>query len=53
MGDRRQPLWGIGGLVALLDDPDSAGAHARATFPAVQRALALVTDIDAWRAALA
>jgi len=53
MGDRRQPLWGIGGLVAVLDDPNSAGAHARATFPAVQRALALVTDIDAWRAALA
>jgi Ser/Thr protein kinase RdoA (MazF antagonist) len=48
----RQPLWGIGGWVAVLDDPNSARAHARATFPAVQRALALVTDIDTWRAGL-
>src|SRR5260221_2689540 len=31
----RQPLWGIGGWVAVLDDPDTAWAHARATFPAV------------------
>ncbi len=31
----RQPLWGIGGWVAVLDAPDTAWAHARATFPAV------------------
>lgn len=48
----RQPLWGIGGWVALLDDQDTARAHARATFPAIQRALELITDIPAWHAGL-
>ena len=43
----RQQLWGIGGWVAVLDDQDTARAHARATFPAIQRALQLVTDIGA------
>jgi Ser/Thr protein kinase RdoA (MazF antagonist) len=48
----RQPLWGIGGWVAVFDDPDAAWAHARATFPAVQRALQLVADIDTWQTRL-
>ena len=48
----RQPLWGIGGWVALLDNQDTAQAHARATFPAVRRALQLVTDIHVWHAGL-
>jgi Ser/Thr protein kinase RdoA (MazF antagonist) len=48
----RQPLWGIGGWVAVLDDEDAARAHARATFPAIQRALQLVTDIGPWQARL-
>jgi Ser/Thr protein kinase RdoA (MazF antagonist) len=48
----RQPLWGIGGWVALLDDQDTARAHARATFPALQRALQLVADIASWQATL-
>jgi hypothetical protein len=45
-------VWGIGGWVALLDNQDTAQAHARATFPAVRRALQLVTDIDVWHAGL-
>lgn len=48
----RQPLWGIGGWVAVLDDQDTARAHARATFPAIRRALQLVTDIHSWHAGL-
>jgi Ser/Thr protein kinase RdoA (MazF antagonist) len=45
----RQPLWGIGGWVAALDDEHTARAHARATFPAITRALHLVADISAWQ----
>jgi Ser/Thr protein kinase RdoA (MazF antagonist) len=45
----RQPLWGIGGRVTLLDDEHTARAHARATSPAIGRALQLITDIHAWR----
>jgi Ser/Thr protein kinase RdoA (MazF antagonist) len=45
----RQPLWGIGGWVAMLDDERTARAHARATFPAIGRALQLITDMQAWR----
>jgi Ser/Thr protein kinase RdoA (MazF antagonist) len=48
----RQPLWGIGGWVVLLDDQDTARTHAHATFPAIQRALQLVTDIRSWHAGL-
>jgi len=48
----RQPLWGIGGWVAVLDDQDAARAHARSTFPAVYRALQLVADIGSWHAGL-
>jgi Ser/Thr protein kinase RdoA (MazF antagonist) len=48
----RQPLWGIGGWVVVLDDQRAARAHARATFPAIGRALDLVADISAWQAEL-
>jgi Ser/Thr protein kinase RdoA (MazF antagonist) len=48
----RQPLWGIGGWVALLDDQDTARAHARATYPAIRRALQLVAGIRTWQAGL-
>jgi Ser/Thr protein kinase RdoA (MazF antagonist) len=48
----RQPLWGIGGWVAVLDDQCAARAHAHATFPAVGRALDLVAGIAAWQAEL-
>jgi homoserine kinase type II len=48
----RQPLWGIGGWVAVLDDQDTARAHASATFPAVGRALQLTADIGSWQTAL-
>ena len=48
----RQPLWSIGGWVALLDDQDTARAHACATFPAIDRALQLVADIPAWHTGL-
>ncbi len=34
----RQPLWGIGGWVTLLDDQHTARAHAHAPFPAMSRA---------------
>jgi homoserine kinase type II len=44
----RQPLWGLGGWVAALDDQKTA----RATFPAVQRARLLVAGIGAWQAGL-
>jgi len=36
-------------LVAPLDDECTARAHARATSPAIQRALQLVAGIQAWQ----
>lgn len=48
----RQPLWGIGGWVAVLDDQRTAREHARATFPAITRALQLVAEIGAGQAGL-
>jgi Ser/Thr protein kinase RdoA (MazF antagonist) len=48
----RQPLWGIGDWVAQLDDQNTARAHARATFPAIKRALQLAADIRRWQAGL-
>ena len=48
----RQPLWGIGGWVVMLDDQRAARAHALATFPAIGRALDLVAGISAWQAEL-
>jgi hypothetical protein len=36
----------------VLDDQNTARAHARATHPALQRALHLVADIGTWQAGL-
>jgi hypothetical protein len=44
-------VW-IGGWVAQPDDQTTARAHARATFPAIGRALQLVADIGSWHAGL-
>jgi len=52
VGHRPAAALGIGGWVAALDDPGSAQAHARATFPAIGRALDLVTGIGRWQAGL-
>ena len=52
MSHARQPLWGTGCRVAVLDDQDTVRAQARATLPAIQRALQLVTDIGSWQADL-
>ena len=48
----RQPLWGIGGWVATLDNEHTARAHARATAPAIGRALQLIAGIHAWQTGL-
>jgi hypothetical protein len=36
----------------MLDDEHTAQAHARATSPAIGRALQLITDIQAWQTRL-
>jgi homoserine kinase type II len=49
----RQPLWSIGGWVALLDDEPSARQHAAGTALAVDWALDVVRRLDSWQTALA
>ena len=49
----RQPLWSIGGWVALLDDEQSARTHARATASDVHWALNLMAEVDRWKEAFA
>ena len=49
----RQPLWSIGGWVALLDDEASARRHAAGTSWAVAWALEIVRQIDRWQTAFA
>ena len=49
----RQPLWSIGGWVALLDDEESARRHASATAGEVAWALAMMRELPRWQAALA
>jgi Ser/Thr protein kinase RdoA (MazF antagonist) len=49
----RQPLWGIGGWVASLDDAIAARHHAAGMVGDVARALHAVRAIDRWRRALA
>ncbi len=49
----RQPLWGIGGWVATLDDAAHARRHAAATAVDVERALQVVSAVDRWVAAFA
>lgn len=49
----RQPLWSIGGWVALLDDEQSAYQHAMGTAWAVDWALGIMQEIDRWQTAFA
>lgn len=49
----RQPLWGIGGWVALLDDEDRARRHASEMVWDVDWALQIMRDIDRWQAGFA
>lgn len=49
----RQPLWGIGGWVASLDDAQAARRHAAGMFDDVARALRIVRAIDRWQQAFA
>ena len=44
----RQPLWSVGGWVALLDEETSARRHAASIGWEVEWALRLVDDIDRW-----
>jgi len=45
----RQPLWSIGGWVALLDDQESARQHAAGTVWAVDWALGIIGELDRWQ----
>jgi Ser/Thr protein kinase RdoA (MazF antagonist) len=49
----RQPLWSVGGWVALLDDEGSARRHAAEIVWDVEWALRVVCEIDRWQAAFA
>ena len=49
----RQPLWSVGGWVALLDDEGSARRHAAEIGWDVEWALRIVCEIDRWQAAFA
>lgn len=49
----RQPLWGIGGWVARLEDEEHARHHANATTKDVARALLVIDEIDQWVAGFA
>jgi Ser/Thr protein kinase RdoA (MazF antagonist) len=47
----RQPLWSIGGWVALLDDETSARRHAAGLQPEINLALGIVRDLERWQTA--
>lgn len=49
----RQPLWSIGGWVALLDDEHAAQNHAVDTIKDVNWALRLMDEVDRWQNAFA
>ncbi|MBM3240307.1 hypothetical protein FJZ31_28835 [Candidatus Poribacteria bacterium] len=49
----RQPLWSIGGWVALLDDEQSARRHAAGLCWDAEWALRIVREVDRWQAAFA
>ena len=44
----RQPIWSVGGWVALIDEETSARRHAASIGWEVEWALRLVDDIDRW-----
>jgi homoserine kinase type II len=47
----RQPLWSIGGWIAVLDDEQTARRHAEDMLGQVEWALRIVSDLDRWQAA--
>jgi homoserine kinase type II len=49
----RQPLWSIGGWVALLDDEVCARQHAAGMYEETERSLRIVREIERWQAAFA
>ncbi len=44
----RQPLWSIGGWVALLDDEEAARQHASDMLPCVEQALDIICNLTKW-----
>ena len=49
----RQPLWGIGGWVAQLDDEQSARRHAAALGPEIELGLRIMQGMEWWQAEFA
>jgi homoserine kinase type II len=49
----RQPLWSIGGWVAMLDDEETARKHAAGTHAEIAWALRLMGELERWQAAFA
>lgn len=49
----RQPLWSIGGWVALLDDESRARQHAARMHGEVEWALRIVREVERWQEAFA
>ncbi len=49
----RQPLWSVGGWIALLDDEESARQHTAGIGWNVEFALCIVHQVDRWRRAFA
>lgn len=47
----RQPLWSIGGWIALLDDEEAAQRHASGMLPEVEWALGIVREMNRWQTA--
>lgn len=47
----RQPLWSIGGWIALLDDEEAAREHAGGMLGEVEWALRILRELDKWQAA--
>jgi homoserine kinase type II len=47
----RQPLWSIGGWIALLDDEEAARRHAAGMLGEVEWALRIASELDKWQAA--
>jgi homoserine kinase type II len=48
----RQPLWSVGGWVAVLDDEDRARRHAALLRPELELALDITRDLERWREAM-
>jgi Ser/Thr protein kinase RdoA (MazF antagonist) len=47
----RQPLWSMGGWIALLDDEEAARRHAAGMLGDVEWALRIIRELDRWQAA--